>query len=154
VGISDDKKLEILTTLIQEDREEARGIRGRIETVISSVVVASFAITGFWFEPGVDQTLSRRYLALFADLSLLVVIHAMFWRSMVDLRHHRKAQKARQDLLREVANGGSESKVFDPFPDARGRTADLKDLDMIWLLIAGSILMVVKAMVFFRYFNV
>ena len=150
--ISPDKKVEILSTLIQEDRAETRIIRGRIETVLSSVVVASFAITGFWLSE-LDAAQRVRGIVLFSDVSLLAVILVVFSRSMLDLRHHRKAQEARQDLLVELLNGSVGTGVFDPFPDARDRTARLKDLDMIWLLIAASSLMVIKAIVFFRFFE-
>ena len=151
MSLSDDEKIEVLKTLIQEDRTEARVIRARIENVVWSVVVASFAITAFWLKPPLQSGHSVRWVALLSDVSLLVVILVVFSRSMLDLRHHRKAQEARQDLLLQIANTSDATITFDPFPDARDRTVRLKDHDMIWMVSAATVLMVVKAIVSFRF---
>ncbi len=84
MSISDDKKTEIVTTLIMEDRTEARAIRGRTETVISSVVVASFAITAFWLQTPLESGKSVRHLGLLSDISLLAIILVTFSRSMLE----------------------------------------------------------------------
>jgi len=147
------ERIEILKALIAEDRTEARVIRGRIENVVWSVVVASFAITAFWLKPPSGSVPSVRSIALLSDVSLLIVILMVFFRSMLDLRHHRKAQEARQDLLLTIVNASDAQTPFDPFPDVRDRTARLKDYDMVWLVIAATIVMVVKAIVSFRFLS-
>jgi hypothetical protein len=51
MSLSEDLKIDVLKKLMQEDRTEARIIRARIENVVWSIVVASFAITAFWLKP-------------------------------------------------------------------------------------------------------
>jgi hypothetical protein len=71
---------------------------------------------------------------------------------MLDLRYHRKAQEARQDLFLQIANDSDVMSKFDPFPDARQRKARLKDHDMFWMLGAAIGLMAIKTVVSFFLF--
>jgi hypothetical protein len=151
MSLSSESKIDILKTLIQEDRTEARLIRGRIETVVWGLVVASFAITAFVLKPPPPAIRNLPLLLLLSDGGLLLGIVVVFYRAFSDLRMHRKAQEARQDLLITIANGGHLTEKFDPFPDARKRKARLKDWDMVWITSAAIGVMVLKMIITYRY---
>lgn len=150
MSLSENLKIDVLKTLMQEDRTEARIIRARIETVVWSIVVASFAITAFWLKPPSQAGYLLRWIVLLSDVSLLLAIIIVFSRSKRDLRYHRMAQKARQDLFLQIANGSNVK--FDPFPDVRQIKAYLKDRDMFWILSAAIGLMLLKTVVSFFLF--
>ena len=150
MSLSKELKIEALSTLMTEDRTEARIIRRRIENVVWSIVVASFAITAFWLKPP-QPHYNVRGIVLLSDVSLLLVIIIVFSRSMTDLRFHRKAQEARQDLFLEIASGSHEASDFNPFLDARKRKARIRDADMFWLLAAAIVIMALKASVSFVF---
>jgi hypothetical protein len=123
--------VDVLKTLIQEDRTENRIYRNRIQNVIYTLAVASFAISAFLIgkvpQIGTDQF---RYVTLLIDLGLISAILIFFYRIKPDLVLLRKSMKGRQNLLNSLNEG--EVKEIDPFQDFNEVIPDIKDSDLYW----------------------
>jgi hypothetical protein len=86
----------VLTDLVREDRNEARIWRTRVENLLSSALLASFAISAFFIgkvtQPSVGQL---RAITLLVDCCLMAVTAIFFFRVRRDLVALRKGQRYR-----------------------------------------------------------
>lgn len=123
--------INVLMTLIQEDRTENRIFRNRIQNVIYSLTVASFAISAFLI--GKVPKISAeyfRYITLLIDLCIIAVILIYFWRIKPALVLGRKTMIGRQNILNSLNEG--EIKEFNPFQEFNEVKSDIKDSDLYW----------------------
>ncbi|HMD78019.1 MAG: hypothetical protein ABSC88_02715 [Terracidiphilus sp.] len=123
----------ILATLVQEDRNEARLWRARIENLFFSAVLASFAISSFFIGKVTPASAGLfRILTLFVDCSLVAMLAALYFlRVRPDLVALRKSQRYRQDLLVSSVKGHLAG--FDPFKDCEDIEPSITDTDLDWL---------------------
>jgi hypothetical protein len=142
--------VDVLKTLIQEDRTENRIYRNRIQNVIYTLAVASFAISAFLIgkvpQIGADQL---RYITLLIDLCLVAVILIFFCRIKPDLVLLRKTMKGRQDLLKSLNE--EEVKEIDPFQGFNEVIPDIKDSDLYWEVGLPIGVVIVKMLVLVIY---
>jgi hypothetical protein len=141
---------DVLKTLIQEDRTENRIYRSRIQNVIYTIAVASFAMSAFLIEKapqiGVDQF---RDITLLIDLGLLAVILIFFCRIKPDLVLLRKTMKGRQNLLNSLNEG--EVREIDPFQRFDKVIPDIKDSDLYWEVGLPVVVVIIKMLVLVIY---
>lgn len=144
---------DVLKTLIQEDRAEARIYRDRVQNVTSTLTVASFAISSFligsFSRMDADQL---QYITLLMDLGLVTVMLIFFLRLKLDLVHLRKAMTARQDLLKDLDEGKVSD--IDPFPDTRKKGVkppDITDNDLDWVVGLSVVVVLTKMLVLWVY---
>jgi len=121
----------VLKTLIQEDRTENRLYRNRIQNVVYTLALASFAISAFLIgkvaNMGADQF---QLITVLIDLCIVAVILIFFSRIKPDLVMLRKAMKGRQDILNSLIEG--EIREIDPFQKFDEVKQDIKDSDLYW----------------------
>ena len=124
---------DVLKTFIQEDRTEIRLYRDRLQTVIYSLSVASFAVSAFLISKTPQLTPDQfRSTTMLIDFGLMGVMVTYFWRLKRDLVWVRKAMKARQDLLRNLKEDGIQD--IDPFPSGKNVKPDIDDNDLYWTI--------------------
>lgn len=123
--------VDVLKTLIQEDRTESRIYRNRVQNVVYALAVASFAISAFLIAKvpamGADQL---RYITLLVDLCLVAVILIFLMRIRVDLILLRRTLKGRQNLLNSLNHG--ETRHIDPFQSFHDVKPDITDSGLYW----------------------
>lgn len=122
---------DVLTRLIQEDRTETRIYRSRVENVIYTLAVASFAISAFLISkvPHISQN-QLRDMTLLIDLGIVAVILVFFCRIKTDMVMLRKTLKGRQDLMNCLDEG--EVREIDPFQSFKEVKPDIKDTNLYW----------------------
>ena len=84
-----DQSLQVLCTLVIEDRVEVRLLRNRINNIITSLVIASFAITDFLLDKKIITSV-KLYSSVIDGMIILMMAFA-FWRLMIDLGWARRA---------------------------------------------------------------
>ena len=138
---------DVLKTLIQEDRTEARIYRNRVQDVSYILAVASFALSAFLIgHTAADQL---RYMTLLTDLGLVAITWISFWRIQFDLFRLRKALRARQKLLSGLHEQVTE---LDPFPNIeKDPPPDIKDTDLYWVVSLCTAVVLVKMLVLVHY---
>lgn len=133
---------DVLTTLIQEDRAEVRIFRDRAQTVCYTLVLASFAISGFLIGNVHLPPHQLRYMTLMIDLYLVGAMFVLFWRTRHDLAFLRKAMKARQILLNDLHEG--ELEEVNPFPPAITMKPGITDDDLYWVVGLSAVVVLIK----------
>lgn len=128
-------KASVLTAMMSEDRKEVRDIRAAIYRAVSFLTVSSFALTGFLLEK--QSLLSPVRVSYLTDVVIVMFIWTLFLRYKADLYRSRQALKARQDLITQLNE--DDRSDLNPFPDARRLVPDIKDRELWWLPILGTI---------------
>jgi hypothetical protein len=135
-----------LTDLVREDRAEARIWRSRLENLLSSTMVASFAISAFFIgkvaQPNAGQL---RAITLIVDCSLVLVTGIFFFRVKRDLVALRKGQRHRQEMLTHAVSG--QIGDFKPFDYPVTTRPAITDSDLNWLFALTTGLILAKALV-------
>jgi hypothetical protein len=123
----------VLTGLVQEDRNEARIWRARVQNLSFSAVLASFAISAFFIGKVTSASLCLfRLVTLLVDCSLVAMLASIYFlRVRPDLVELRKAQKYREKLL--VRSVTDQLEDFDPFKNTKGMERGLGDADLDWI---------------------
>ncbi|MGB7911146.1 MAG: hypothetical protein WCF59_02870 [Desulfobaccales bacterium] len=139
-------KADILTAFIKEDRTEIRIIRDRIMNTTSSIVVASFAITAFFYSRQ-DNTLlnNLRNYASVIDVGLIGLIFALFIVMKRSLYYGRKALMARQKLLNDL--NCVDDIDLDPFLVPEDTEVNITDNDLS-VLVGFALLILVAKVIF------
>lgn len=142
--------VDVLKTLIQEDRTDNRIYRNRIQNVTYTLSFASFAVSAFLIGkvPGISVDQFRN-ITLLIDLGLVAVILIFFSRIKPDLVMLRKAMKGRQNLLNSLSEG--EIKEIDPFQRFDEVEQDIKDSDLNWEVGLPVVVVLIKMSVLAVY---
>lgn len=149
--MSIEMRADLLKTLMIEDRQEIRGIRSSIYRLTTLLATAPFAITAFLL--GGDQVLPVSSLTCSTIDGLFVfLVWAIFWRLKCDLYRARQCLTARQKMIGEVETVFAID-LFNPFPDARNQTPDVKDSELWFLPILATVVIVIKALVVYHQFS-
>jgi len=131
---------DILKTVWSTDYEGVQEIRTSIYQVISALTIASFALSSFLLK-GLHQ--GQTPLSIATDVAIIGFIWGVFVVLKRDLRNRRKCLRFRQRLIENL--GRDEAAEFLIFGDASGETIDIKDDDLIWIPVASTIAIFVKA---------
>jgi hypothetical protein len=143
LAINAESATSALIDLVREDRNEARIWRARLESSISGVLLASFAISAFFIGKANALSIAQlRVVTLLVDLCLLAVIVIFFLRARRDLIALRKGQRYRQDLLKAAVQGAIVD--FEPFLYPGNTRPAITDEDMDWLFGLSVGLLLVK----------
>jgi len=128
------KQLDILISLIAEDREEIREIKNNVFNIVILLITSSFALTVFYKD--------KLELSCIADCIIIVFIIIYVLIRFVDLRNTRRSLKLRQDMLIMIESGKSTD--FDPFKDSKNYLIDMKDFDLLIKIGIGIVIIIVK----------
>jgi hypothetical protein len=146
-------KVDILKTLITEDRQEIRDIRSAIYNRSYILTASSFALLSFLFK---DNELSpaRVQICFITDLVIILLLWILFFRHKRDLYHTRQCLEAREELI----NGLDEMNTNDlnVFPDARKladgtkRIPRIQDPEIIWIpVLSTAAILINMGIIFF-----
>ena len=137
-----DQAIQVLCTLVVEDRTEVRTIRNKINSAITTLVITSFAITAFLIDKHVVA--SVKVYASMIDLLIIVMMAFAFWRLMIDLHWARRALESREQLIKNLGEQ-EEPLVLNPFPSLEASNKPhILDTDMKWVFGFGILLMLMK----------
>ena len=134
-------KVNILISLIAQDREEIRIIKNNIFNIVIMIVSLSFAITTYFINK------DRIKCICCVDALIIVFIILFVFIRYIDLRNVRRCLKMRQDMLINVENGNT--KCFRPFKASKKYPIDIKDYDIFYKISIGILLIIVKNGVIF-----
>lgn len=140
--LSIETRADLLKALLVEDRNEIRGIRAAIYSLTTVLVTAGFAITAFLY--GKDAIRNASALAWTTDALTVVMLWIVFLRLKRDLYACRQCLVARQNLVLQLPAANA-SDPFNPFPDARRETPDVRDTELWGLPILATGLMAANA---------
>jgi hypothetical protein len=145
-------KADVLKTFIQEDRNETRIIRDRIQNITSSIVVASFAITAFLFgKIDAQITEKAKHYSALVDLLLIFLILASFLLLKRQLVHARKALIFRQNLLNSLTDDDQiDVNIFD---NPERADPDIRDSDLNWFVGLAVLMVILKVIIAMRIFG-
>ena len=141
-------RTDVLMTLVTEDRQEIRGIRSAVYSVVTLLATASFAITSFLLAQKFDQA---SLLCLVTDGLIVLLLWVFFVRLKRDMYCCRQCLVARQDLIRNLGTE-SEPQDLDPFPDARNQTPDVSDSELWWLPVLATVAIAIKSLMIWLLF--
>ena len=133
--------IETMRTFIIEDRQDIRFLKGRIMSLLTGLLIGSFAITGFIYESSINFI---DHAALYVDLVILIFLIFTCIRSMKDLDFIRKAITKREKILSglDSRNEYSEVNFFPSFEPED--TLDFVDYDMRWIMMFTVLLLLSK----------
>ena len=145
-------KVDILKTLMTEDRQEIRSIRASIYSVIYILTASSYALLSLLFK---DNELSppRVQICFIADLVIILLLWILFFKFKKDLYHTRQCLEAREELI----NGLDEIDAGDlnVFPDARTlangkvRIPRIQDSELIWIPVLSTVAILINMVIIF-----
>ena len=137
-----DQAIQVLCTLVVEDRTEVRSIRNSINSAITALVISSFAITAFLIDKRVVT--SVKVYASVIDVLIIAMMTLAFLRLMIDLRWARRALESREQLIRGLGEQGEPFEV-NPFPSlTASNMPHIHDHDMRWIFDFGVLLILLK----------
>lgn len=140
--VKTDHALQVLCTLLIEDRVEVRNIRNKINNIIATLSISSFAITAFLIDKKIVHSI--KVYGVVIDLLFIIMMIFAYWRLMVDLRWARSALESREQLIKDMKE--HETIELDPFPPLNPTKNQWIDNDMKWVLGFGVLLMSLKIM--------
>jgi hypothetical protein len=110
------EKTEIVVDLIKEDRAEVRFQEEKIYTIVTNVIIASFAISAFILgNSTLSNSLFGRILLPGVDLALGVILSVTFWQLQRNLNTAQSYLQRRQQFFEQVANPkDSDASDFHP----------------------------------------
>ena len=133
--------IETMRTFIIEDRQDIRFLKGRIMTLLTGLLIGSFAITGFIYESSITFI---DHAALYVDLVILGFLIFICVRSTKDLDFIRKAITKREKILSRLDSREEYSEVdFFPSFDENDKL-DFVDYDMRWIMMFTILLLLSK----------
>jgi hypothetical protein len=145
-------KADVLKTFIQEDRNEIRITRDRIHNITTTIVIASFAITAFFFgNQNVSITKKAGDYTVLIDIFLMCLMIMSFLILKRVLVNCRKSLKARQNLLNNLAE--NDQTDLDPFPNTHEVKADIFDRDLYFFVGMALALLIVKLIIGMQIFG-
>lgn len=138
-------KADILKTTMLQDRQEIQQLRSSVYNVISSLTVASFALSSWLFasRPPVART-----MRLATDLLMIVFIWVIFLKLKRDVGQARIGLKFRQNLITDLGTPQDHDELnvfanpYEVYPDIK---RDIKDNDLYWIPLMASAIILSKA---------
>jgi len=143
-----DIRADVLKALMIEDRQEIRGIRSSVYSVVTLLSTASFAITSFLLGQKNSHT---SLMCLVTDGLIVALLWVFFVRLKKDLYCCRQCLVARQNLIKNLGTT-SEPEDLDPFPDARTIKPDVTDSELWWLPSLATAAIATKSFVIWLLF--
>jgi hypothetical protein len=138
-------RAELLKTVMLEDRQEIRLLKGRIYELCSILTGLSFGVSSFLIGRG-QPTRNRWLFFLLTDLSFLALLWVSFLRLKRDLDIARQCLEAREDMIRDL--GTPQEGPFNPFPNVGwADRPKISENGLYWLAWLATLTIAVKMLV-------
>ena len=153
MAMSIETKATLISDAIKEDRTELRQLKERIHSLVTFIVVSSFAITAFVVRPtegaahGLELEHSSRIVVALTDAALLAILWTLSARLISDLNEAQKCVELREDLLRKLDKG--EIEAIDVYSDASSHKAKVNHRVLFWIVTAASLAILIKLSIMF-----
>jgi hypothetical protein len=141
-------RADVLKTLMIEDRQEIRGIRSTVYSVVTLLSTASFAISSFLLGQNVPQA---ALMSMVTDGLIVLLFWVFFVRLKRDLYLCRQCLVARQDLIRDLGTA-RDPEDLDPFPPGSTEPPDVRDSELWWLPALATVAIGIKSLVIWLLF--
>ena len=138
-------RADLLKTVMLEDREEIRLLKGRIYELCSIVTGLSFAVSSFVIGRG-HPSHNRWLFFLLCDLSFLGLLWVLFLRLKRDLDVARKSLETREDMIRNL--GTEREGSFNPFPPVSwAEKPRISENSLYWIVWLATVAITTKMLV-------